>query len=93
MPSNELITADQVLLSDHDQVTISSNNLANALLKSQKSVIDLISKNLAPVLIEDIHIDNKGRVIIKNKEFKMAISKRPEIDSASNGSCGLNIVC
>ena len=93
MPNKELITADQVSLSGNDQVTISSNNLANALIRSQQNTISLVSENLAPISTEDIQIDEIGRVIIKNNEFRVAISKREELDRVSNGACGLNIVC
>lgn len=79
-----------------DRVAIRNTALANNLMKNPQEALDLLSK-VAPVKMEDIELDESGRVVVTNAAFARGLGRlgqgggaRPGIaESASNGVCGV----
>lgn len=75
-------------------VVINSPQMINELIHNSGDVIQLLSTNGPQVKLSDISIDEVGRIVIDNPEFKKAVedalSKISALSAgASNGICGL----
>lgn len=64
------VTAKNIKFSETEpQVTIKSSGLLNTFVHSTRHALAKLSKDVAPVRIDSISVDNAGRIVINDKRF------------------------
>ena len=83
-----------IQLNDDDSVSIESADLATLLVRhtetssTEDDVLGLLRHHQANLTLEDIAIDDRGRVVIRGAEFRRSVA--PIAGRADNGVCGIN---
>jgi hypothetical protein len=84
------LNASNVSLGVTDTVVVKSAELINTLITDRDNVLGFLSKEVSPVRIADVQVDEYGTVVITNAAFKAAIqAKLSDVAPLSNGTCGL----
>lgn len=63
------INSSDVSAGPPDNISITNMNLVNALVRDQAAVLQFLSSEVSPVNLEEISIDNDGRVVVANSTF------------------------
>lgn len=58
------------------QVSLTSPELVNALIRNREEALRFLSDEVAPVDISDVSVDVEGRVIIENPQFLRALQEQ-----------------
>jgi hypothetical protein len=89
------IRADNISEPKPGTVVLQNSVLRNLLIQKQPAALEWLTTRVGPVNVNDISIDDQGRVVIADKAFAEEISKMVKtgrVDAAgdtacSNGSC------
>jgi hypothetical protein len=64
------VQANEIEIPRPDATIISSASLVDQLVRNQDDTVRFLSENVADVTIEDISVDQHGRVVIANQLFR-----------------------
>ncbi len=81
------IDAGDVAVAADGTVKISSTSLLNGLVRNQEGTLKILATNLAKISLDDVEIDDFGRINIKNNApFKAAVEKLAREGGSSSGN-------
>ncbi len=81
------IEAGDVAVAADGSVKITNTSLLNGLVRNQEGTLQILTDNLAKVSLDNLEIDDFGRIIVKhNDAFKAAIEKMARVGGSSSGN-------
>ncbi|MEO3863134.1 hypothetical protein [Acrocarpospora sp. B8E8] len=89
-----LVQFPEIDIPPADSALIDSPSLMDQLIRNQESTLRFLSEEIAPVDVEQVSVDNRGRVVISNQRFRevLLVKLSTPAPESNNGLCG-NVKC
>ncbi|MEG3221983.1 hypothetical protein PD716_15295 [Vibrio gigantis] len=92
MKTEVKITKADFAIGEDGKGHIASPSLLNALVKTNPQTLDLLEQLVSPISVDDIEIDEFGRVVVENQVFVSNLAAAISNDVVSD-TCGNNCNC
>lgn len=80
-------------LSDPHNVSLRSPGLVNTLVHSTPHALEKLANEIGPVPIDSVSIDDAGRIVISDKDFRAKIEERISSLGPKATAADTNYVC
>jgi hypothetical protein len=84
------VQTDEMEVAD-DTTTISNPELAQAVKEHPDEAADFLSEKVVPVDLDEISIDESGRVVVRDPAFAKAIAERSAASETRRGLAAPNV--